>query len=69
MSDNTAEAQGITKATSFLRESVEELKKVQKPTRQETIQATVVTLGIMVFISLVLALFDFVFRKVVEGLL
>ena len=69
MADKAAELSSIGKASTFFKESVEELKKVHKPTKQETIQATLVTLGIMVFISVVLALFDFVFRKVVEAII
>ena len=64
-SQSTAEAGGLKGAVSYVKESIEELKKVQRPTRQQTIQATLVTLAIMIFISVVLSLFDFLFRWLV----
>jgi preprotein translocase SecE subunit len=61
---------GIVGQTStFFRESVEELKKVQHPTRQETVQASLVTLLIMVLVSIVLSLFDFVFGRALNALI
>ena len=53
----------------FFRESVAELKKVHVPSRAETIQATVVTLFIMAFVSILLFVFDFVFRRLIQSLL
>ncbi|MCB0331683.1 MAG: preprotein translocase subunit SecE, partial [Bdellovibrionales bacterium] len=61
-SNSTSESAGIVGQTvGFLNESVEELKKVSVPTRQETIQATIVTMIIMVFVALCLFLLDFLF--------
>lgn len=57
-----------TRASRFLSESVEELKKVSKPTRQETIQATVVALVIMITVSICLFLLDLVFGRVMEAI-
>lgn len=56
-------------AIQFIRESKEELKKVHCPTRQETIQATVVTLFIMVFVSLVLFVLDLVLGRLMGALI
>ncbi|MCI5064924.1 preprotein translocase subunit SecE [bacterium] len=53
----------------FFRESVGELKKVTTPTRQETIQATIVTIIIMVFIALCLFFLDFLFGNLMESVL
>lgn len=50
--------------TGFLAESVAELKKVSRPTRQETVQATLVTLLLVFFFAAVLALLDWIFRTV-----
>ncbi|WKZ56303.1 MAG: preprotein translocase subunit SecE [Bdellovibrionota bacterium] len=47
---------------NFLRDSIDELKKVSTPTRAETMQATVVTMIIIVFLSICLALIDAVFN-------
>jgi preprotein translocase SecE subunit len=54
----------VTRKKGFLSESIEELRKVTSPTRQETIQATIVTLILIVFFALILAVFDFVFRGI-----
>jgi preprotein translocase SecE subunit len=59
----------ITTSRKFISESVDELRKVHKPTREETIRATLGTILIMVFISLLLSLFDFVFGRLMEQLI
>lgn len=59
----------VGNTAQFLRESVGELKKVQHPTRQETIQASLVTLLIMVLVSIVLSLFDFIFGRALNALI
>ena len=51
--------------SGFIRESVAELKKVHAPTRQETMQATLVTLAIVLFFAVVLAVLDWAFRGLV----
>ncbi len=48
----------FARGTQYLTESAEELKKVSSPTRQETIQATLVTLFIIVVVSLYLFFVD-----------
>lgn len=53
---------------SFFRESIDELKKVTTPTRAETIQATLVTMVIIVFLSICLAIIDAVFNWVMGNL-
>jgi preprotein translocase SecE subunit len=52
-------------ARSFMSESVDELKKIAHPTRQETIQATIIALVFMGFFAIVLALLDWVLRGLV----
>lgn len=52
----------ISQASGYLSESVEELKKVQSPTRQEAIKLTGVVLMIIVFISLCLFVMDLAFN-------
>ena len=59
----------VSKAFGFASESIEELKKVSTPTRQETIQATLVTLIIMIFVAVCLFVLDFVFSKVLLEIL
>ena len=60
MSNEQAQsADAVTgKGTSLISGSLAELKKVTFPTRQETMQATLVTLFIIVFVSICLFLFD-----------
>ncbi len=52
----------------FLKESVEELKKVTTPSKQETITATWVTLLIMVTVAVVLSIMDLIFRNIMGAL-
>ena len=54
---------------SFFSEAKEELRKVSRPTRQETIQATMVTLFIVAFVSIMLSLFDFVFNQIMAAVI
>lgn len=63
------EKKGVARVFGFLSESVDELKKVSQPTRQETIQATI---GVVIMISLVsvaLFLMDFVASRLVWALI
>ncbi|MCB0332793.1 MAG: preprotein translocase subunit SecE [Bdellovibrionales bacterium] len=53
----------------FLTESVGELKKVSTPTRQETIQATLVTIVIMTFVAICLMVLDVIFRTLMDAVL
>ncbi len=59
----------IGQSNDFLQESVEELKKVNTPTRQETFQATLVTIIIMVFVALCLFLLDYLFSNLMGSVL
>lgn len=51
------------KAPSFLSSCVAELQKVVRPTKDETIQATTVTIFILIFVALVLWLFDVIWGR------
>ena len=50
--------------TRFTRETVGELRKVNWPTRQEATQLTTIVLVVIVFMSSLLGILDFVFSKV-----
>ena len=71
MSSSAAEEKTslIAGSRQFVVESIAELKKITRPTRQETMQAATVTLVIMVFISICLFLLDLLISKVVAALL
>lgn len=56
-------------AGGFLSGAVDELKKVVHPTRQEALQATVVTLIFMSFFGIILGLLDWALRSVIWQLL
>jgi len=51
----------VGKGTRFLSECNDELRKVVRPNRQETIQATLVTLVIVIFVAVVLSASDLIF--------
>lgn len=61
MSSDKVESTGsvFARGTQYLSDSVEELKKISTPTRQETMQATLATVVIIVFFALCLLIFDF----------
>ena len=59
----------VTRGRSFVAESIEELHKVSKPTRQETMQFTLVTIVIIVFIAVCLMVLDLVFNQLMSALL
>lgn len=50
-------------------EAVVELKKVSTPTRQETVQATVVTVVIILAVGICLALLDLLFNNLMQAIL
>jgi preprotein translocase SecE subunit len=60
-SSEKASGSVISDSAQFLRDSTDELKKVTIPTKQETIQATLVTIVIMLFVALCLFFMDFIF--------
>lgn len=65
MSDKVANAPSgsiVSRGVSYVSESVEELKKVQSPTRQETMRLTGVVVLIIVFISMCLFVMDLTFN-------
>ncbi len=61
--ENTESGSSLSKASQFLTDCKEELKKVVKPTREETVRATGVTIFILLFVAIVLALFDVFFNR------
>lgn len=54
----------VAKTGHFFAECREELRKVVKPTKDETVRATGVTVFIILFVSLVLCFFDIVFSTI-----
>lgn len=56
----------MNKAIVFLREVREELKKVNWPTKQETINYTMIVIGVSLAIASFLGGLDFIFSKIIE---
>lgn len=56
-------------AREFMSESVFELRKVVWPTRQESLRVTGLILVVVVIVSLVLSLFDWIIAKLIQLLL
>ena len=57
---------GSSGPLGYFSDSLNELKKVTTPTRQEAMQASIVTLIIIAFMSLALFVMDFLFHWVVS---
>lgn len=71
MATEEAEKQGslITQIPEYVNGSIQELKKVTYPTRQETMQATLVTLVIIIFVALCLFVLDLVLNRLMFAVL
>ena len=67
-SDNSQGA-GLKESGKFFTECQEELKRVSRPTKQETIQATIVTVVIVAFVAAMLCIFDIAFRQLMSVVL
>ncbi len=68
MAEETTEKTSFSLGT-YLSESVDELKKVSKPTRQETMQYTLVSIVIICFIAICIMLLDLVFDQIMRAVL
>lgn len=53
----------INKLTTFLKEVRLEVKKVDWPTRQETIKYTIIVIGVCVSVAVFLGGVDFLFKQ------
>ncbi|MFH1036926.1 MAG: preprotein translocase subunit SecE [Patescibacteria group bacterium] len=56
----------FTKITTFFKEVAIEMKKVNWPTRQETIKYTLIVLGISVGVAIYLGGLDFLFTTILN---
>jgi preprotein translocase subunit SecE len=64
-----AERGGGNRLTTFLRNSWEELKRVQWPDRRQVAQATAVVIGFVIIIGLYLGAADYIFGKLVDAII
>lgn len=51
----------MNKLTNYIKESIEEMKKVTWPTKKETTNYTILVIGISIGIALFLGLLDYIF--------
>jgi preprotein translocase subunit SecE len=54
------------KAVKFLKESRQEFKRVNWPTREETVRYTLIVIGISVAVAVYLGLLDYVFTNILK---
>ncbi len=59
----------FARSSQYLSDSVDELKKVSSPTRQETVQATIVTALIILVLALIISGMDLIFRQIMSAVL
>jgi len=56
----------FAKIKTFLKEVLLEMKKVNWPTRQETIRYTLIVIGVSVAVAVLLGGFDFLFTRLLN---
>lgn len=56
----------MNKAVSFIKESYEELRKVSWPSRKQTINYTLVVVGVSIAVAVFLGALDMIFSSIVE---
>lgn len=59
----------ISQTQNYFSECVEEFKKVARPTPAEARQATLVTVALVVFVALTIALFDLIFVQLMKAVI
>jgi preprotein translocase subunit SecE len=59
----------MNKLTTYIKESIEEMKKVTWPTKKETYQYTILIIGISLIMAVFLGLLDQGFRLGMEAIL
>ena len=70
MTDTASENLSVFKrGRIFLTETKDELKKISKPTRQETTQLTIAALFIICFVAISLMIIDLVFNRIMTAVL
>ncbi|HOD01579.1 MAG TPA: preprotein translocase subunit SecE [bacterium] len=54
---------GVNKVSKFIKESFEELKKVQFPSKNEALRLTGYVIGISLISGIVVTVFDYLFKE------
>jgi len=60
---------GVKHVIGFIKQSIEELKKIQFPSRRETLRLTAYVVGISITAGLLITLFDYVFKELLTLIL
>lgn len=60
---------GVNKLIKFFSQSIDELKKIQWPSKKQTARLTGLVIGISAFASLLVMVFDYIFKKLLTLLL
>ncbi len=68
-SDKNAKPGFFARAGKWLRDMKSELKKVQWPTKKQTINNTLIVIACVVVVGIVIALFDFVAGEAIKLLI
>lgn len=59
----------MNKVTKFIKQAIIEFKKIEWPTRKQTIHLTGLVIGVSVIVSLYVSGLDYVFTKAIELIL
>lgn len=59
----------IQKLKIFLQESRQELKKVNWPTKKETVKYTLFVIGLSLIVAAFLGLLDFIFARILSNII
>jgi preprotein translocase SecE subunit len=60
---------GVNKVIKFFSQSLDELKKIQWPSKKETVRLTGLVIGISAVSGLIILMFDYVFKRLLTLLL
>jgi len=59
----------VKKITNYLKEVKLEMKKINWPTKRETLKYTLLVIGVSLTVSLFLGLFDFIFTLILNKII
>jgi len=60
---------GVNKVINFIKQSIDELKKIQWPSRKETARLTAYVIGVSIAAGLLITLFDYLFKLLLTFIL
>jgi preprotein translocase subunit SecE len=59
----------FSRITTYFKETRQEMKKVNWPTRQQTTQSTMLVIVVSIGVALFLGLFDYIYKLILEQFL